>query len=62
MGGDYRWPTVERVREFRLKVKELILNVIDRTPLELPVKWDSPIVNLVYIQISYLNYFSQVNF
>jgi hypothetical protein len=45
MGGSYCWPTVERVKEFRLKVKELILKVIDRTPLELPVKWDSPMVN-----------------
>lgn len=42
MGGNYRWPSVEDVREFRLKVRELINKVIDRTPLELPVTWNSP--------------------
>lgn len=42
MGGSYRWPNVEDVKEFRLKTRELINKVIDRTPLELPVTWDSP--------------------
>lgn len=42
MGGSYRWPSVEETREFRSKVRELINKVIDRTPLELPVNWDSP--------------------
>ncbi|CAF0779293.1 unnamed protein product [Brachionus calyciflorus] len=42
MGGSYKWPTVEETKEFRLKVRELINKVIDRTPLELPVTWDSP--------------------
>lgn len=41
MGGDYKWPSVEETKEFRLKMKKLILEIIDRTPLELPVKWDS---------------------
>lgn len=44
MGGDYKWPTVAEVKEYRLKVKKLINDVIDRTPLELPVKWDSKLV------------------
>ncbi len=42
MGGSYRWPSVEDVKDFRLKVRELINKVIDRTPLELPVNWNSP--------------------
>lgn len=42
MGGNYKWPTVEETKEFRAKVRNLIYKVIDRTPLELPVTWDSP--------------------
>lgn len=42
MGGSYRWPTVEKTKQFRLKVRELINKVIDRTPLQLPVNWDHP--------------------
>ena len=41
MKGDYKWPTVEETREYRLKVRKLINDLIDKTPLELPVTWDS---------------------
>ena len=41
MGGDYRWPTVQETKEYRLKVRELINKVIDRTPLELPITQES---------------------
>ena len=37
MGGSYDWPTVPETREYRLKCRELINKIIDRTPLELPV-------------------------
>jgi len=38
----YDWPPVTGVREYRNKAKELILNVIDNTPLTLPIHWESP--------------------
>lgn len=38
----YDWPPVSEVRVYRDKAKELILNVIDNTPLELPIDWESP--------------------
>ncbi len=38
----YNWPPVPAVREYRSKAKELILNVIDNTPLTLPVDWENP--------------------
>ena len=38
----YDWPPVSEVRAYRDKAKELILNVIDNTPLELPIDWQSP--------------------
>lgn len=38
----YQWPSVPEVREYRQKVRETILKVIDQTPLELPVDWNSP--------------------
>ena len=46
MGGDYKWPTVEETRNYRKKVRELILKVIDRTELKLPITWDSPWVHI----------------
>ena len=38
----YNWPKVEAVREYRNQVKEMILQVIDETPLRLPIEWDNP--------------------
>ncbi|MBP1675610.1 MAG: hypothetical protein H6Q20_169 [Bacteroidetes bacterium] len=38
----YKWPTVDAVREYRNQARELVLKVIDTTPLSLPVSWDNP--------------------
>ena len=38
----YNWPTVDEVREYRNKAKELITNVILSTPLNLPIEWKDP--------------------
>ena len=38
----YNWPEVSAVREYREKVKEVILKLIDETPLHLPIDWDNP--------------------
>ena len=38
----YNWPSVPDVRKYRDEVKKTILDVIDRTPLNLPVDWESP--------------------
>ena len=42
MGGKFVWPSLAEVVEYRRRVKELILRVIDETPLEMPVTFDSP--------------------
>lgn len=38
----YDWPSVADTRAFRDKVKEVVLNVIDTVPLEIPITWQSP--------------------
>ena len=38
----YNWPKVEAVREYRNEVKDVILKIIDETPLYLPIEWDNP--------------------
>lgn len=38
----YEWPKVGEVREYRDKVKEVVLKVIETTPLDLPIVWESP--------------------
>ena len=38
----YNWPPVSEVREYRDNAKAVILDVIDNTPLELPIDWDNP--------------------
>lgn len=38
---NYQWPSVSAVREYRSKVKTLILQLIDETPFTLPITSDS---------------------
>ena len=38
----YDWPPVHEVRIYRDEVKKIVLEVIDNTPIELPIDWDSP--------------------
>lgn len=38
----YNWPTVSEVYDYRQKIKALVLNVIDTTPLEMPITADNP--------------------
>lgn len=36
------WPTVEYVRQYRKKVKDVVERLIDSIPLTLPIKWEDP--------------------
>jgi 5-histidylcysteine sulfoxide synthase/putative 4-mercaptohistidine N1-methyltranferase len=38
----YEWPSVEAVREYRFRVRELVDGFIQTMPLELPIGWNSP--------------------
>lgn len=38
----YQWPTIQRLKEYRQQVRQLVLRFIDTMPLELPITWDSP--------------------
>jgi len=38
----YEWPSVDAVREYRLRVRELVDDFIQTMPLELPISWNSP--------------------
>lgn len=44
----YDWPKISEVWEYREKVKNTILTVIDNAALELPITWESPfwIINM----------------
>ena len=46
MGGNYKWPKLEEVVEFRAKVREVVRRVISETPLDIPVLQDSPWVSV----------------
>lgn len=37
----YDWPSIQEVREYRQKVFELVLSLIETLPLKLPVTWES---------------------
>ena len=39
---NYNWPEVQAVREYRETVKEKVLDLIDNTPLHLPIDWNNP--------------------
>ena len=59
MGGAFSWPSMPEVVEYRRQVREMILKIIDDTPLELPITKGSPWVcaNSFYfvILISFLH-------
>lgn len=38
----YQWPTIQRLREYRQQVRQLVLQFIDTMPFELPISWNSP--------------------
>lgn len=38
----YEWPTVDQVRGYRSKVRELVNHLIDTLPLSFPIGWDDP--------------------
>ena len=38
----YNWPPAEKVREYREAVKKVVIDVIEKTPLQMPITWDSP--------------------
>ncbi|XP_033738496.1 ergothioneine biosynthesis protein 1-like [Pecten maximus] len=43
MGGSYQWPSLDKVVEYRRTVRNVILKMIQDTPLELPITMDSPL-------------------
>lgn len=42
MGGEYKWPTVDEVMDYRRTVRNLIIQMIQDTPLVLPINKESP--------------------
>ncbi|RUS75386.1 hypothetical protein EGW08_016848, partial [Elysia chlorotica] len=42
MGGSYKWPSMKEVVEYRRQVRELIVQIIQETPLALPITMESP--------------------
>ena len=38
----YNWPPIAKVREYREKVKQVVIDVINNTPLTMPITWESP--------------------
>ena len=42
MGGKFKWPELSEVVDYRRRVKDLVLQVIDKTPLQLPITMESP--------------------
>ena len=38
----YEWPSVQAVRDYRLRLRELIDSFLSDMPLTLPIEWDSP--------------------
>lgn len=41
--ANYNWPTVDRVRAYRRRVKEALLALIDRVDVQFPITWQSPV-------------------
>ena len=42
MGNELKWPPLESIVEYRRKVRNLVIQTINNTPLELPITWGNP--------------------
>lgn len=40
--ANYNWPTVQKVKEYRNKVRSVVDQLIKTMPLEMPINWESP--------------------
>ncbi|MFA6760455.1 MAG: 5-histidylcysteine sulfoxide synthase [Sulfuricurvum sp.] len=40
--SNYKWPSVQSVREYRSEVKRVVNELIDTMPLTLPITWEDP--------------------
>lgn len=38
--NNYKWPTFEEIKEYRKKVKEIVLDLIENIEFSIPVNWD----------------------
>ncbi len=45
LGGAFQWPSLREVMEYRKQVSDVIVEVIDNAPLQLPVTFDHPWVH-----------------
>ena len=50
LGGAFKWPSVQDVMEYRRKVYDLVIRVIETAPLELPITQDHPWVGRCYFE------------
>ena len=55
MGGQFVWPKVSEVADYRKKVRQTMLDVIENTPLELPVTQDSKWVRWSLYTVTFSN-------
>lgn len=39
---NYNWPSVSEIFDYRAKVKDVVLKLIEQTPLTLPIGWENP--------------------
>lgn len=46
MGGAYKWPTFAAVMDYRQKVREMVIGVIETVPLSHPITMDNPWVSI----------------
>ena len=42
MGGAFQWPSLAEVLQFRQNVYEVIIEVIEKAPLQLPITMNHP--------------------
>ena len=42
MGGAFKWPAIRDVLEYRAQVREMVIDVIENAPLQLPITQEHP--------------------
>ncbi len=60
MGGKFVWPTLEECKTYRVKCRELVNEIIDRTELVLPITPQSPWVYKIKFYDTILAIFNSI--
>ncbi len=41
--NNYKWPAIEEIKDYRKKVYETVIHLLNTMPLQMPIRWEDPV-------------------